>query len=366
MYMNKSLCTILFCGISFFLNCKVDTEEQNSLLLEQDENSDSYGIFAEYLLELLETIDPSTKEESINKVVSNIRESTLSLSQGEMDVNNYLEFLLKVRDNYLIERTQVVKNYLLDSDNNIQYIPPTNKVLSDWLDKGTAQEIKKGNKNTRFATVQVYEILNLFIRDTYNICEQDKLSKEVSNIISSSKQLYPIVKGMRHDVGHPDEICSHYGIVQDFFPVCSPKSTSFPKLLRLYNDVRKKVRIDIGQENDPEETHRKLFLKSFLIAIDQNMQQISGDQSALTQEILAIEKDMDVKIYTTYLTSQNNVLTPKKNCAINVPLPGLSNSIFLKDDTVLSKQEPSSINKKKKRRGIKNRQKHNYNSKKEL
>jgi hypothetical protein len=312
MHIIKPFAIIIFCNIIFLSSCDHTLETHQEKSQKNNHSPADYIEFGTHLLEILDNIYPSTTEKEKNEFVAQVYQVTSKLSQGRIDINNYLEALLKIRYNYLSWRSNQVTNYLLDLRETVPYVVPTSKILSGWLDKHAGGNIKKRHEDKRFLVMQLYEVLNMFIRDSFLVCDSDELNQETIALLEASKNLHAILNETRYELGHPDEACSYYAILQHFFPSPSEKSKEFRELSKLYTKIKKEIESSIGQENDLEKTHKKLFLKNFATAIHQRMQHpAQEDKIGLIQEISDIEKEMDVEIDKSYSTLQKIYENPQ-------------------------------------------------------
>lgn len=306
MHLKRLIHIIIYSSISCMLGCSNELQISTQDPSSQITTPSDYADFASYLLETLDNIDLPLTVELENELVCKIKDTTLKLSKAEIDINQYLRFLLQSRSEYLASRNKLVKNYLLDISEKEAYVGPTNQALAKWVDKYAPKMTKKLNKDIRFLEVQIYEVLHMFIKYSFLICKKDKLDAKTNELIAASKQLSKILDNTKRDMGHPDEACSYYGIIQTFLPNGSQETSGFKELLQLYNQVKKEVQEIIGQENDAEETHRMLLLKKFVKALDETLHQAGKYKSDLVQEILEIQKDMDLEIYKPNLVLEIN------------------------------------------------------------
>src|SRR4051794_22383183 len=95
---------IIFCNMICMLSCKNNIREESLSSCVVDCNPSNYTDFANYLLETLNNLNFFSKEDTLNKLASDIQEGTMKLAKGSIHINDYLEFLLKTRYEYLYSR----------------------------------------------------------------------------------------------------------------------------------------------------------------------------------------------------------------------------------------------------------------------
>lgn len=131
------------------------------------------------------------------------------LEIGEMLIDGKLiadqffrDTLLKTRLQYLSNRTQ----WAIDTCQEKKLILPSDPYCFDHMQKFKLKsDNKKFNKIARARNVQRYQFLNLLTSSMFKILRRDELSEETVKLLRVSPQLWPLLKGETHDLGHPDE-----------------------------------------------------------------------------------------------------------------------------------------------------------------
>ncbi|OJW69996.1 MAG: hypothetical protein BGO68_04130 [Candidatus Amoebophilus sp. 36-38] len=304
------------------------------------------------------TLSLKEADKGDNELACSLYAGTLRVVEGEISSNNYLKLLLLERYKFLDARNKLVADYLLDINGNVPYVVPTNKTLAKWLDNDSEKETKKYNEYIRLSMVRRYEMLNQLIRasfETYDI----KFDPETKQLLQASKQLHHILENTEQDLGHPDEACGYYAILQYFFPHFSLKRSEFPELFRIYEEIIREFK------ETEKDTDKKLLLKNFTLRIHQTMQQANISLSPLSREILKLKQEIDLDIFKVKLAPQKNFLKYEIPCErVSWPYP-LPNPAFLnrKSDIkevneieLLSEKLPEPKKGKKKKRSSKHNQ----------
>jgi hypothetical protein len=213
----------------------------------------------------------------------------LDLVTGKKDINQQLYTLLRFRIDYLTCRNYFLKG-LLSVDNKISLVtPPTSEPLLNWLMQGKifSPEAIQRQAELRLSAVTRFEMLNLLIKETFSYCNVDELQPETINLLKTSVQLHPILAGIRQDLGHPDEACSYYGILQHILLPTDVTHNNFPTLVSLKNNLELNMqKIEIYKNPNEYNLH-------FLIYLINNIKIDKNTNIALRDELLSIQRNMD-------------------------------------------------------------------------
>lgn len=253
-----------------------------------------------------------------NEYVERLYDNTVDLVTGKKDIDDHLYTLLKYRFDYLMGRDQGI-GQLLSPENEIPLvIPPTNKHLFDWLMQSrqfNAYETMKRQQELRIQAVARFEMLNLLIKESFLHCELAELKPITKKLLQASVQLHPILAGTRQDLGHPDEACSCYGLLEPIILASNNKYNvheNFPILLTLKN----KIRQSFNKYDNPSQ-YNMILLQNFIHIT--KVEEVKGYNVELRRELLGIRKNIDVEVYkahfirTPQLVSLKGLGVPKSH-----------------------------------------------------
>lgn len=114
----------------------------------------------------------------------------------------FRETLLETRLQYLSNRTERAIKSCKQEDFLIPSDPYCLKVMKKCQIKSSNAQF---NKAATSRNVQRYQFLNLLCSSMFKTLRRDELSEETVKLLRVSPQLWPLLKGETHGLGHPDQ-----------------------------------------------------------------------------------------------------------------------------------------------------------------
>ncbi len=268
-------------------------------------------------LSILSPVDKETwlsrlKSIRVNQInfVKQLNGNTLDLLNGKQTADSYLFFLLKRRLEYLSERDEAISDYLSIDYRGPASIIPTSQDLSNFLAQADPDYIKDYNEQLRLAMVTKFELLNLFIRETFSQCSLEELKPETINLLRMSVQLHPILTGERKDLGHPDEAGGYYAILEPIMFTSSKKFNQvLPNLRKEFNVLKErpifKDSFGIPANKKGESLNFLRLLVDNIRNKEQKEREVNIDRPGeITQELLSIKQNLDIAVYKAHVDRQ--------------------------------------------------------------
>lgn len=148
-------------------------------------------------------------KKSLENFINKLYQSNKCISKNE-----FLQFLLEIRMQILLHRTENI-----EQKNLINVTPPLNEELfNSWMnkfDEKTNNEIKDNLELNTFAkenNIKRYQFIVSLIKKTFQILSIDELDKQTIQLLRASPSLWPILQNETFNLGNHDESAGYIRI----------------------------------------------------------------------------------------------------------------------------------------------------------